>query len=247
MLFKAIFIFRSLRYLLWLRPENVGPAMQVYPIWIIKIILKKGCCSIFFQHIHPLLLPSAVLISDLICIGLLSLGAVRPPGPKEQQAVQADIDDQDSCSQCHLGRAGQARRVKERLDIMFDKTSLVAGNTALQAQPIFQWSERADTARYYNPGGPGYRRKMDPEQVSPPVHQQPPQDSKKHKEKMHNDHDVGSSMIDHLPFKLNQPGGTRFSAPATTRDETTCGQANLWFKLRRTLYRLLACFALPDN
>ena len=140
-------------------------------------------------------------IHDLICTGLLLPGSGSPPGPQQKQSIQADIDDQNSDSQCHLSCTGQAWRIEQRLDIMFDKTSLVAGNPSLPAQLIFQRSEWTDSTRYHDPGGPEHRWQMNPEQVSPPVHQQAAQNSKKHEQQVDNDYNIGSCLVEHLTFR----------------------------------------------
>ena len=86
---------------------------------------------------------------------------------------------------------------------MFNKTSLIAANASLPTQPVFQRREGTEAAPELNPGGPDYGREVEREQVSPPKHQQAPQDGKKHEHKVQYQYHVGSYLIYHLSLQTS--------------------------------------------
>jgi len=129
------------------------------------------------------------------------MGSGIPPDLKKKKTIKDAVDDQNSSSKHHLGCTCQAWRIEQDFNIVFNKPSLVAGNTALPAQPVLQRRQRTYTASEFNPGGPDHGREVKPAHVSSPEYHQAAKDSKKYECKVQHQHHISGYLIYHLFLK----------------------------------------------
>ncbi len=141
------------------------------------------------------------LVPDLAVVRDRSTGLrykiFRVPAAHQHQRIDAQVDDDHYRTQGPLQPAGQAGRVDQGQQIIFDEALGVSGAARRRPQGIFQRRQGAQCATELDPGTPYGAGQMQPGRPRPAQGQQAPQHDKEYEGEMREDHGSGGNRIEH--------------------------------------------------
>ncbi len=117
------------------------------------------------------------------------------PLAKHEQ-VDAAVQEQHQKAENDLDLSGQRCRIKQRQNVVFNETGLIALASTCFPEPMLQGRERADPAGEFNQGSPSRRRKVEPHHPPPLQDQQSSEQDKKNEEEMEKNEKIGQPVIE---------------------------------------------------